>query len=204
MSPYPFTALPCQICTTHACTNPSPGHGLPVMIALAHASRADKATGCGLFCGEDSPFNTFYLLHDAAAKFSRAEAILHTAGMAVGNVAAFLAGSPHESATGPAAIRQILLKVDRPDFVASTSRGRRVAGPYRLVALGCCALSTMLLRGLGSVASTGLRSSSCCRIGRRGRRLVRSRRRGRLTSKFLHPFIGIETLGESFLLTLSV
>ena len=129
MSPYPFTALPCQICTTHACTNPSPGHSLPVMIALAHASRADKATGCGLFCGEDSPFNTFYLLHDAAAKFSRAEAILHTAGMAVGNVAAFLAGSPHESATGPAAIRQILLKVDRPDFVAWYEQGEEGRGP---------------------------------------------------------------------------
>jgi len=129
MSPYPFTALPCQICTTHACTNPSPGHSLPVMIALAHASKADKATGCGLLCGEDSPFNTFYLLHDTGAKFSRAEAILHTAGMAVRNVGAFLAASPQESATGPAAIRQILLKVDRPDFVAWYEQGEESRGP---------------------------------------------------------------------------
>jgi hypothetical protein len=63
------------------------------------------------------PFNTVYILHDGGDKFTRREAILHTAGMAVKNVACFLAGNPGESATGSAAIRVILLKVDIPDFV---------------------------------------------------------------------------------------
>jgi hypothetical protein len=87
------------------------------MIALAHASRADSHTACGLFCGDNSPFNTFYFLHSAADKFSRREAILHSAAMALKNIAAFLAGNPEESATGDAAIRRVLLKVDLPDFV---------------------------------------------------------------------------------------
>lgn len=118
MSPYPFTALPCQICNTFDCASPEdPGHDSPVMIALAHASKPEN-TACALFCNEDLPPNTFYILHDAADKFSRAEAILHTAAMAVKNIAAFLAGNPHESATGAAAIRRVLLKVDRPDFVS--------------------------------------------------------------------------------------
>ena len=113
---YPFTALSCALCKTFTCTDPSPGHGLPVMIALSHASRVDLTTA-GLFCGEKSPFNTVYILHDGGDKFTRREAILHTAAMAVKNVACFLAGNPHESATGSAAIRVILLKVDIPDFV---------------------------------------------------------------------------------------
>jgi hypothetical protein len=114
---YPFTALPCQLCTTATCaTLSAPGHDSPVMIALSHASR--EQTGCGIFCGSDSPFNTFYIIYDRAANFSRAETILHSVVMAVKNVASFLAANPHESATGPAAIRRILLKVDWPDFVA--------------------------------------------------------------------------------------
>jgi hypothetical protein len=113
---YPFTALPCALCKTYTCTDPFPGHGLPVMIALSHASRADLTTA-GLFCGEKSPFNTVYILHDGGDKVTRREAILHTAAMAVNNVACFLAGNPGESATGSAAIRVILLKVDIPDFV---------------------------------------------------------------------------------------
>jgi hypothetical protein len=74
------------------------------MIALAHASRAESHTACGLFCGDNSPFNTFYFLHSAA--------------MALKNIASFLAGNPEESATGDAAIRRVCLKVDLPDFVA--------------------------------------------------------------------------------------
>ena len=119
MSPYPFTPLPCQLCNTFACATPEePSHDSPVMIALAHASKVESSTACTIFCGDDSPFNTVCILHDAADKFSRAEAILHTAAMSLKNIAAFLAGNPQESATGAAAIRRIMLKVDRPDFVA--------------------------------------------------------------------------------------
>lgn len=113
---YPFAALPCALCKTFTCTDRAPGHGLPVVTALSHASHADLTTA-SLFCGKNSLFNTLYILHDGADKFSRRKAILHTAAMAVKNVACFLVGNPHESATGSVAIRVILLKVDIPDFV---------------------------------------------------------------------------------------
>lgn len=124
----PLHPLPCQLCTTAACATPSePGHDAPVMIVLSHTSR--EHTGCGIFCGEGSPFNTFYIIYDRATKLSRDETILHSAVMAVKNVAAFLAGNPHESVTGPAAIRRILLKVDWPDFVSWYEQSEEDRGP---------------------------------------------------------------------------
>ena len=94
MSPYPFTPLPCQLCNTFACATPEePSHDSPVMIALAHASKVESSTACTIFCGDDSPFNTVCILHDAADKFSRAEAILHTAAMSLKNIAASSPGT---------------------------------------------------------------------------------------------------------------
>jgi hypothetical protein len=147
MAPYPFTALPCQLCNTFACaTTEAPGHDSPVMIALAHASRAESHTACGLFCGDNSPFNTFYFLHDSADKFSRREAILHSAAMALKNIAAFLAGNPGESATGDAAIRRVCLKVDLPDFVGWFEAGEEERGPVSARCAG-------LLRALDDAAA---------------------------------------------------
>ena len=132
MPPYPFTALPCQLCNTFACLTPEEaGHDSPVTIALAHASRAES-TLCGLFCGPDSPFNTLYFLHSAA--------------MALKNIAAFLAGNPGESATGPAAIRRVCIKVDLPDFVAWYEAGEEEKGP---VSPSCAGL----LRALDNAAA---------------------------------------------------
>ena len=146
MAPYPFTALPCQLCNTFACPTPEEaGHDSPVTIALAHASRAES-TLCGLFCGPDSPFNTLYFLHDSAEKFSRREAILHSAAMALKNIAAFLAGNPGESATGAAAIRCVCIKVDLPDFVGWYEAGEEEKGP---VSPRCA----VLLRALDDAAA---------------------------------------------------
>jgi hypothetical protein len=85
-----------------------------VQIALAHTGK--NPTACGIFCHTASPWNTAYLLHDIdGAKPTRREAILHTAAIAVGQVATWLA-----SETGPdgpnGAIKEIVLKIDVVEF----------------------------------------------------------------------------------------
>jgi hypothetical protein len=79
----------------------------PVLIALARAGR--NPTACGIFAHPASPWNTAYLLYD---QLSRREIILHSAAIAVRQVAAYLANE--ESVP---AIREIVFKIDVRDFI---------------------------------------------------------------------------------------
>jgi hypothetical protein len=126
----------------------------PVLIALARAGK--NPTACGIFAHPASPWNTAYLLYD---QLSRREIILHSAAIAVRQVAAYLANE--ESVP---AIREIVFKIDVRDFIVwyeseGEERRARSAG-RRLAPLLCCATSMMLVRWLASAASTARTSRS--------------------------------------------
>jgi hypothetical protein len=77
------------------------------MISLTRSSKKPRA--CGIFCHPDSSWNTAYLLGD---KLNRRETILHTAAIAVRQVAAYLANEENAPA-----IREIFLKMDVKELV---------------------------------------------------------------------------------------
>lgn len=123
---YPCTQLPCQICGTLECNIDEPGHDFPVMISIARAGK--NPTGCGIFCHEGSEWNKAYLLHDIDGdRLSRREKTLHTAAVAVRQIATFLADNPHESATGRNAIRRIFIRMDVAEFIEWYHGERRTA-----------------------------------------------------------------------------
>jgi hypothetical protein len=103
----PFTVLPCKTCATHECSSSEPGRENGVMISLTRSSKKPRA--CGIFCHPDSSWNTAYLLGD---KLNRRETILHTAAIAVRQVAAYLANEENAPA-----IREIFLKMDVKELV---------------------------------------------------------------------------------------
>jgi hypothetical protein len=103
----PFTVLPCKTCATYDCASSEPGHENGVMISLTRSKKTPGA--CGIFCHPDSSWNTAYLLHD---KLNRRETILHTAAVAVRQVAAYLANEENAPA-----IREIFLKMDVKELV---------------------------------------------------------------------------------------
>ena len=104
---YPFSVLPCNLCRDLECRSDAPGHEFPVKIEITYAGKRPTTAG-GIFCHEDSPWNHAYvILKDGGKKFRPREKILHIGTVAVKRITIFLAKNPHESATGPSAIRGI-------------------------------------------------------------------------------------------------
>ena len=119
----PFTVLLCKTCATHECSSSEPGHENGVMISLTRSSKKPRA--CGIFCHPDSSWNTAYLLGD---KLNGRETILHTAAIAVREVAAYLANKENAPA-----IREIFLKMDVKELVEWYESAQRDISSARAV-----------------------------------------------------------------------